>query len=488
MKQEIAKSEKIKVKSKKRKIIISIIALVLAVAVAIGGIFIYKSKTNTQTYSFIRTTTLSKGTLDDSISTTGTVVSSKTSNVTTSLQYTVKSIEVKIGDEVEKGDVIATLDTTSLEKQIKKTKENIEKENNSLKLAYENAKQSYENAKSDYESAKSALKTAETSLAKAKNSTSNQSAKQNDGSSEQSTTSYSKAKEEYENAKTALKQAKTALSQANSQLKQAKSEYENGADDSELEELEDNLENCVIKAGQSGTITALNATVGSSCKDTVAKIQDTSKLAIDITIEEADINKAEVGMQCNITTDADDNTYKGTLTQIDPTASDSNNFGATVTVDSSDTSLKIGIDASVEIVVSSTDDVYQVPIDAVGEDDTGSFVYRQTGGSGVDMTFEKVYVTLGQKNDYYVEIEADDLNSGDVIRSSSDLTQGIETQESDNKSSNKFSLFGNFGSSMNDDKGGQMPQQNGGNPPSNNSNQGANPPGDMNNGGGGSNE
>lgn len=460
------------------KVLSGIVAIALVLAIVITCVCVSKGKSDGTAYSFIRTTTLSKGTLDDEITTTGTVVSLKTSNVTTSLQYTVKSIEVKVGDEVKKGDVIATLDTTQLEKQIENAKENIEKQEKSAKISYNSAKQSYTNAKSEYESAKDALSSAKSSLEKAK--TANNA---NDVNT-QNTSSYDKAKEEYNNAKSALQQAKSSYEQAKTQLEQAKDEFENASDDSELEELEDNLAACTLKAGQSGTVTALNATVGSSCKDTVAKIQDTSKLGIDITIEEADINSAQVGMNCKITTDASDETYTGTLTQIDPTATDSGTFGATVTVDGSASELKIGINASVEIIVSSSENVYQVPIDAVGEDDNGSFVYRQTGGQGVDMTFEKVYVTLGSKNDYYIEINANDLNDGDVIRSSSDLSQGVETVENDDKNSNKFSLFKNLGGALGGNNS-QMPQG-GSNPMKNNSNSG-NPPSDMPQGGGDNN-
>ena len=43
------------------------------------------------------------------------------------------------------------------------------------------------------------------------------------------------------------------------------------------------------------------------------------------------------------------------------------------------------------------------------------------------MTFEEVEVTTGNSNDYYIEISGDSLAEGDVIRSSADLTQGVET-------------------------------------------------------------
>ena len=65
--------------------------------------------------SYVRTVTLQKGTLEDSISATGTVQSSDVSNVTTDLKYTVKTVDVQVGDSVEAGDVICTLDTSDLE-------------------------------------------------------------------------------------------------------------------------------------------------------------------------------------------------------------------------------------------------------------------------------------------------------------------------------------------------------------------------------------
>ncbi len=476
MKQKIAKP-----KNKKKKIIISVIAIILVIALAVGGVFIYKSKSNTQTYSFVRTTTLSKGSLDNTVSTTGSVSSYDVYDVTTSLEYKVKSVNVAVGDEVKAGDTIVTLDTTQLEKQIATAKKSIAKQVKSAKLSYSSAKQSYSDAKSDYESAKKTLATAKTALEEAKTSETTTSAQNDNFNTDTSTSAYEKAEETYSNAKSALKQAKTALTQAKNQLAQAKEEVSNASDSSELEELEDNLEACTLTSNIDGTVTSLSAKVGATCKDTVAEIQNMSSLQIDITIEESDINDVSTGMTCKITTDADDNTYSGTLTQIDPIASNDGSFGATVTVDDSNTALKIGMNASVEIVLSSSDDVYQVPIDAVGSDDTGSFVYRKTGGSGVDMTFEKVYVTTGEKNDYYIEIDSDNLNDGDVIRSSSDLSQGIETSsESASNDKKGFSLFGSLTGGDNQN-GGQM---NGSTPPQmpNDNNGGANK-GSMPNGG-----
>ena len=196
-----------------------------------------------------------------------------------------------------------------------------------------------------------------------------------------------------------------------------------------LETLRSTLEDCTLTATMDGTITALNATVGSVCSGTVATIQNTDALVVDVTIPANSVPKLSTGMTCHITSDATgDTVIDGTLTQIDPVANDNGSFGAKVVVNGDADGLLIGISAKVEIVISEKDNVFIVPRDAVGTaDDGSSYVLRKTGGEGVDMTFEQVTVTTGDANDFYVEITGSDLQEGDVIRSSADLTQGIET-------------------------------------------------------------
>ncbi|MGN0173579.1 MAG: efflux RND transporter periplasmic adaptor subunit [Acutalibacteraceae bacterium] len=593
---------------KKHKVLSVIIAVLLVILIIFSAVFIKNSLSGSeQSYAYIRTTTLSKGSLKDSISATGSVESANTSNVTTSLNYTVKTIAVAVGDEVKEGDIILTLDTTELEKQIEKEKNNISKSRSSAQSSYDSAKKSYDsakeklssyedtlkNAKIDLNNAKTPYNTAKTAIASVKKSyetalknynnagaafvsaqskynkalsnnnsvvnaakaymsaiqnlygnclvgnydisdskssiSSDNSANSNSGnnsgnnianaaSSSSSVvvsktandicneviekvraltgetlsipsgsntlyklsqkaaslqsakaasnydnleSAYNSAKSAYENAEQTYAQYQSSVDQAKSQLDQASEQLSNASTSDTLEELESQLDECYIKANQDGTIVALNATVGSSVSGSgasgmtqssssaLATISQLDKLKVSITISEADINNAKIGMNCYITSDATDDTLNGTLSQIDPVAGETGSFGAEVTVDDSSTGLLIGMNASVEIIVSSTEDVFSVPIDAVGNDDSkGDFVYRKTGGEGTDMTFEKVYITKGEENDYYVEISSDNLAEGDVIRSSSDLSEGIETGESKNNSSDTSGFgFGMFGGS-----------------------------------------
>ena len=265
--------------------------------------------------------------------------------------------------------------------------------------------------------------------------------------------SKEQAKTAYENAQKAVDSAKKAVENAEQQVQSAHNSYDQeknyssltnkvqNVEDSatkleqtsrtpdSLKDLQGTLDECTLKATMDGTITGLNATVGSVCSGTVATIQNTSALVVEVTIPASSVSKLSTGMACRITSDATgDHEIKGTLTQIDPVANDQGTFGAKVTVSGEDTGLLIGISAKVEIVISEKQGVFSVPRDAVGTaEDGSSYVLRKTGGEGVNSTFEEVTVTTGESNDYYIEISGEELNEGDVIRSSADLTQGIET-------------------------------------------------------------
>ena len=547
-------------------LLVVLIAAVLVLRAVLGG-----KKAAGTTYQFVRTTTLQKTDLTDSVSVNGTVKSGYEASVTvadSAKLYKVSEVKVAVGDTVKKGDVIATLDTSDLEKQIESAEESysdtlqsartsydratadletstVQHENNlidlqakieqadkslqdakdSLTTAQENerkAQGTYDSAVSDYNTLKSAYDSASASISTytaALNSAADaqnqaisalnsaiaaynaDSSEANKSAMNTASDNLTAAQKSYQDAQSsltnaqnscsapslglygfssiesALKQADTTKTQAENALESAKNAVESAtkqidtceqqvksAHDSydqeknysnllnktqnvedsatkleqaqrtpdNLETLRSTLDDCTLTATMDGTITALDATVGSVCTGTVATIQNTDALVVEVTIPANSVPKLSTGMTCRITSDATgDAIINGTLTQIDPVANDKGSFGAKVMVNGDDGGLLIGISAKVEIVVNEKNDVFTVPRDAVGTaDDGSSYVLRQTGGEGVDMTFEEVPVTTGDTNDFYVEITGSDLNEGDVIRATADLTQGIETSDS----------------------------------------------------------
>lgn len=545
-------------------LLVVLIAAVLVLRAVLGG-----KKAAGSTYQFVRTSTLQKTSLTDSVSVNGTVKSGYEASVTvadSAKLYKVSEVKVAVGDTVKKGDVIATLDTSDLEKQIESAEEsygdtlksaqtsydratadletstvqhenslidlqakidqadqNLQDAKDALTKAQENerkAQSTYDTAVSDYNTLKSAYDSASASisaytqekndaattlnnalyaanqalsaqLADPDNDEKRQAAEDAQAKVTDAQNTYNEADQKLTEAQnscstpslglygftsiqTALTQADSTKTQAESALDSAKNavdtantqistceqqvqaahdsydqekNYSNLLNKSQnvedsatkleqaqrtpdnLETLRSTLEDCTLTATMDGTITALNATVGSVCSGTVATIQNTDALVVDVTIPANSVPKLSTGMTCHITSDATgDAVIDGTLTQIDPVANDTGSFGAKVVVNGDADGLLIGISAKVEIVISEKDNVFIVPRDAVGTaDDGSSYVLRKTGGEGVDMTFEQVTVTTGDTNDFYVEITGSDLQEGDVIRSSADLTQGIET-------------------------------------------------------------
>lgn len=487
-----------------KKLTIFLVIVLLIIAFVVNVLGRTAAASAALTYQFVRTTTLQKTSLTDSVSVTGTIASGSTASVTASdsvKTYKVTSVNVAVGDTVKKGDVIATLDTTDVEKQIENAQESY---NDSLESAQTSYDQSVEDqatnlaqlqeklakAQQDYDTlgleryssmqdASMADKTnreiveyyyglfAE-KIAGLENTVANLQLQltnaQRDGNADQqqsiqgqltdyqSQLSVAKGQcsipelglqgfdtisqyyNQIEQYREALDQAQQAYDDAvtstSRQVDSAETKLEQASRTSDtLSDLQSTLNDCTLTATMDGTITELNATVGSVCSGTVATIQDVNDLTVEVTIPASSVGKLSTGMQCNITSDATgDKVVTGTLTRIDPVANSEGTFGATVTVNGADSGLLIGISAQVEIIINQKSDVFTVPRDAVGTYEDGTtYVLRKTGGEGVDMTFEEVTVTTGDSNDYYIEISGDDLNEGDVVRSSSDLTQGIET-------------------------------------------------------------
>ena len=505
-----------------KKAVIALALLVVAAAAAaflLRGRFLRPVSLPAAGGSYVRTVTLQKGTLEDSISATGTVQSSDVSNVTTDLKYTVKTVNVQVGDSVEEGDVICTLDTSELEESIQKLQESLadakdeaqkqyEKAQASLTEAEENVKSTYDDmkeaederdsAKSAYETAAAAVKSyeAEVDAANADLLT-KLNARQaaldaytaaggtvdengdpvTSATSEAASTAADlsaladalvKANGEYKSAEQTLKTAEanlqtaqsasnyTALSsaynQAQTAYEQAKTTYENAiktsetaeesrdtalenynkaGESDELEELQSQLEKCTLKAETSGKVTAVNATVGSAIDGAAATIQDTDSLKISITIAEYDIDSVSEGMHAVITSDVIDGEIDGTLTQISPTASgggsSSSTFSAEVTVDDENSGLLIGTNAKVQIIQSTTEDVFTVPLDAIEEKEDGtSVIYVQSGEENGEPVFEEVQVVVGATNDYYAEVSGVDLEEGMIVRASASLEEATE--------------------------------------------------------------
>jgi len=497
--------------------------ILIALLAAIRLFFGSATPVNASGYQFVRTTTLQKTTLSDTVTVNGTVKSGQVASVTvqdSAKTYKVSTVNVAVGDTVRKGDVIATLDTSDLLKEIETAQQDyndtlaqaqkeydraldtynvelVRHQNNLIDLQekidkaeenlseitenYQNTDPVYKAAADNYQrveyyyhlykdqiAEKQAQVTAKTTEAQNAEANWNANGKPMEGEAynwytgsrealataqaelsalqsacsapELGLYSWEEIVRAYESVDQLLDQVENAHDAYDDeknypQLKSAAQSLEDAQDRLEqaqrtpdtLENLQNTLDACTLTATMDGTVTALNATVGSACAGEVATIQDTGYLTVEVTIPPNQIPHVAVGMACRITSDATGQAeITGTLARIDPVANEQGSFGATVNVTGAPENLLIGIQAQVEIIISEKENVFCVPIDAVGTAQDGSrYVLRRTGGEGVNMTFEEVPVTTGDANDFYTEIDGD-LAEGDVIRASANLTEGIE--------------------------------------------------------------
>lgn len=154
-------------KNKRNKIIAGLI-LALLLFLILKPIFAKISGKDAEGISENQVVTLTKGNLTNSVSEKGKVVPSNSVEVFSEKTLPVTEVNVKVGDQVKKGDVIAKLDSSSLEQQLKARKAQKDATDKNVSAQISAAKKRLSEAVNGKKSGKnSAIVAAETSLTQA---------------------------------------------------------------------------------------------------------------------------------------------------------------------------------------------------------------------------------------------------------------------------------------------------------------------------------
>lgn len=143
-------------KSKKKKIVWAVIAVVLIVAVVIASVVISNNKNKQQ----VSLNTIGVDTIVQTVSSTGEVSSGLKRDYSAGTIATVKEVFVKVGDNVSKGDRIATFDTSNLDAQVS----NLAVTYNDAQAAYNVAVKNQNDAKAQLASVNSQISSLESSI------------------------------------------------------------------------------------------------------------------------------------------------------------------------------------------------------------------------------------------------------------------------------------------------------------------------------------
>jgi len=397
---------------KRKKTIIIVLSLVLLIAVVLTlKTLAAKGDGSAANISY---TVLSKTDLVNSISVSGNIESANTQNVYSTLNYPVEEIYVSVGDRVAAGDLLAKLDTASLELDIAQQKAEMQN-NNGMNSELINSESSLKTAEIDLQTKKKTFE---------ENKILFESGYISDQELNQSETDYTLAAEAYNKAISSLEATKEKVKQEDSTQQIA------------LQKLEKDLADSLIKTPVDGTVTAVFAKVGSSGNGLLFVVEDTENLLITTYVKEYDIDKVHEGQAVTIKSDATgDALLNGEVIKIAPTSekdatgetiiASTVEFEVQIAVLDHDSGLKIGMNTRLNIILEEKADVYAVPYNAVSVNADGrSIIYILTDEPEKAMIQELV-VETGIETDFYTEVRGEGLSDGvKVVNDATSVSPG----------------------------------------------------------------
>ncbi len=295
-----------------------------------------------------RTVTLAKETVKETVGATGTVEPARRADLTFGAGGTVTKVLVAVGDTVDKGEVLATLDDDDLQADL-------------------------DAAQAEEESAQDDLDTAE-----------------DDASSTTAELNAAKAKVAVD--KSAVSTAQTALDAAKLRATFAGTVAEVGVAKGDTVGSGSSS-----GAGSAGTSSSGSGSSATSSTSTAVTVISTDRYTVAASVGSADLAKVKKGLQAQVTTTGSTATVFGTVSSVAVMAStgstgtgtgaaasgSSATFPVTIAVTGTRKDLYAGATATVSIIVSQRDDVLTVPTAAVSTANGQTVVTRLVGGAKV---------------------------------------------------------------------------------------------------------
>ena len=146
----------------------------------------------------------------------------------------------------------------------------------------------------------------------------------------------------------------------------------------------------------------------------VATLSADEKMSVTVSVDESDILSLDLGQTVTVSVPSvsDEETFAGTLTEINRTSSSSGTYSAVIEVEKAEGMLS-GMTAKVSVRIQGVDNAILIPVEALNKTSDSAYVYtsyneeyQEYGG--------KVDVVTGLENSTYVEIKSG-LNVGDTV-------------------------------------------------------------------------
>jgi HlyD family secretion protein len=432
------------------KRVITIVIVLFVIAAAVFGVV---------TLSSYQTVAAARGDLTSTIGATGIVHSNQTAVLTWQTSGTIGEVGANVGDLVSTEDTLATLERASLAQNVILAQVDL----NNARKALEDLKSSQaaqtqalqglleaqkavietdralayfdqDRYQKDLERAEDAVVDAKDALDDAKADfepykdldKDNSSRKRLQDKLDEAQRTYDEAVRKRDLLLLQHEQAKANLAAAKASQADAQREYDRVKDGPNAEDIANaearitaaqaTLNLAHIAAPFAGTITDIQAKPGDRVNPgTIAfQIDDLSRLLVDVSVSEVDINRVKVGQEATLSFDAIlGKEYKGVVTRVDRVGSSAQgvvDFVVTVELVDADEDVKPGMTAAVNIVVEKLENVLQVPNRAVRAQSGRRVVYILQNDQ-----LAQVEIKLGASSDTYSQVLEGNLQVGDLI-------------------------------------------------------------------------
>ena len=365
---------------------------------------------------------VSRGDLVVKVSADGSLSFLKDRKLTFGISGTIAKVNVEEGSGVSQGEVLAGLDTTSLELAVRTVKIDLEMAtDNYRKITYP---YTYSTLVLDIPNALAVITNAQRELDEAVASL-----------------QIGLSSDQYWQVWQNLKQAQDKLTEARQRLARGQGEdvFETGIlgvtdfwtlraaqlgmekTQLALDKANDDLSQAVILAPFDGVVAAVNVKEGDTLSSidyatrTIIELVDPGKMELNAKVDEMDIPNVKLGQKAVIIVDAlPELKLQGEVTSISPLATEESGlvlYNIKVGFEVPEGSrLKAGMSATADIILSERSSVLLVPSRAIGQDSQGNPVVKVM----VNGQIEERPVVIGIADDYQTEIVSG-LNEGDTV-------------------------------------------------------------------------
>lgn len=361
--------------------------------------------------------------IEETLLVEGPVSGSETAEVTSALNNKILQINVKEGDYVTKGQVLAVLDSTDIQNEISQAQQKLELSKLTTDETVRQQQTNYDNAVITMNEAKRVLDQSQSLLE----------------AGAISEDEFILAKQAYEKAVVAVDGFHTVNGKVVPTESQKKSI---SLDRNTIAMKQKDIEKTLIKSPINGTVTRVNARLGRYAADTENKaamfvIEDLVNLNVKVRVGEQQIGKIKLGQQVTISSNIlGKQTLAGVVDSIAPSGENKDASGTkkvipvTIKITEKSDVLIPGVTAKSKIMIASKKGIKAVPSEAVHADLEGNnhYVYRVLE----DNTVKKVPVQINLQDAFYTEIMSDELKEGDKIVLSSGeeiLQEGSKVRE-----------------------------------------------------------